>query len=315
MENRNSDLQMSVTEFCERYYLPDCEHRLRRSTLLYYQYIYKNHVKPTFSKELLREVSALDIREWQNVLISQGFSDNYLRALHSYLSRIFDFAVRYYDLETNPCIAAGSIGRHRNVNKYDVWTLDECQTVVDAIPEIEYKTQVSLLFWSGIRRGELYGLQWQDFAFDTGELNIVRNYQRLLGEAVIQPPKTESGIRSIILPSLMADMLRSYRELCGRVHDTSFIFTWRKRKLDDAIDKACEATGIKKIRVHDLRHSHASLLINMNQDIASISKRLGHSSISMTLDTYTHVYDRGDAAIANALDRISVNRTSVRNMY
>lgn len=304
MKSQNGVLMMSVHEFCEKYYFPDCSYRLRNNTLLSYQYTYKNHVMPYFADMRLCDVAPIDIRKWQNQLIADGYKDTYLKKLHAFLSRIFDYALRYFKLAQNPCVLAGSIGRHCSNSKCEIWTLEEFSRIVDAIPEIEFKTQVSLLFWSGIRRGELYGLQWQDFDNKTGELRIARNYQRIKGEMVIHLPKTEAGIRTITLPRAMCEMLVNYRNSCRASCNKDFIFVWTKRKLEQAIANACKITDVKRIRVHDLRHSHASLLINMNQDIASISKRLGHSSISMTLDTYTHVYESADTKIANALDRL-----------
>ena len=311
MKNQYSVLYMKISDFCEKHYLPDCYFRLRNNTYISYQYTYKNHVKPYFSNVRLCDVTPIDIRKWQNQLIAKGFEATYLKKLHAYLSRIFDFAVRYFELDQNPCTLAGSMGKHRSSNKCEIWTLEECQKVVDEIPDIEFRTQVSLLFWSGIRRGELYGLQWQDFNPNTAELRVARNYQRINGEMIIHEPKTDSSIRTITLPKAMCQKLEAYRKQCPSSSKNDFIFAWSKRKLDDAIANACKKTGVKRIRVHDLRHSHASLLINMNQDIASISKRLGHSSISMTLDTYTHAYESADIEIANALDQLSKS-TSLR---
>lgn len=232
------------------------------------------------------------------------FKPKYLRSLHHFLSDIFDYCIRFHGLTNNPCTIAGSIGKYTSKRKFSIWTYPEYLKVSEEITDISTQTILAVLFWTGIRKGELFGLQWRDFNALTSELTIERNYQRLHGQALILPPKTESSHRTIILPDHVCAQLADYRAVGREYQPTDFIFNWSKRKLEAAIQRACEKTGVKRIRVHDLRHSHATMLVNLNVDIASISKRLGHSSTSMTLEIYAHVYDDSDRHIANKLNSL-----------
>ncbi len=290
-------------KYYQKYYLPDNNKRIRPTTQKHYCYLYKNRIRPFFGDLIMAEISPLHVREWQNIQISQDFTPPYLRSMHQFVSRIFDYCVRYHNLSENPCDRADPMGKRRSSRKGNIWRPDEYERVFRRMSTAQHRAALAVLFWSGIRKGELYGLQWQDYCPATKSIRVERNYQRLNGKAVIMPPKTEKSNRTILLPSQGYEPLEEYRK-SSHVRKKSFIFPWSKRKLEDEIRLACQQSGVKRIRVHDLRHSHASLLIHLNIDIAAISARLGHSSISMTLNTYAHVYDNADRQIADTLERI-----------
>ncbi|MFY9396181.1 MAG: site-specific integrase [Saccharofermentanales bacterium] len=297
-------IELDLNNFYKTYYLPDRIRRIRENTQTNYHYMFKNRVSPILGRKILCQISPLDIRDWQNQLMTDALSESYLRKLHQFLGKIFEYAVKYYGLPSNPCTIASAIGKNRSQRIMRIWTLDEFNQVCEAIPDPIYRTQVSLLYWSGIRRGELYGLQWRDYKSSTMELAIARSYQRIHGQAIVREPKTDTSVRIITLPQHMCDLLNKHRKKSVRTDARDFIFKWTKKKLDDAIEKACRKTGIQRIRVHDLRHSHASLLVYLNVDIASISRRLGHADISTTLSIYTHAYNDTDRQIADVLNTI-----------
>ncbi len=299
-------LNTTLDDYFVSQYLPDISRRIRESSLANYTYIYRNRIKPRLGQMKIGEITSLIIREWQNELIEGNYSQTYLKQCHGLLSKVFNFAVNFHGLKENPCILAGTIGLTKMKRQNEFWSLEEFNQVIGFMQNGIYKTQVSLLFWSGIRKGEMFGLKWKDYKRESGEIRIVRSYQRINGTTFLFPPKTKSGIRTIGLPSQVCDLLEDYFVSSGYPHPEDFIFPWSKRKLEDAIRKACDRSGVKRIRVHDIRHSHASLLIRMNTDIASVSERLGHSSITMTLDTYTHAYINADRAIVESLEKLNV---------
>lgn len=293
---------LSLDAYYKKHYLPDKNKRIRPTTRKHYCYLYRNRIRPYFGDMIMKEITPLHIREWQNIQISLKFTAPYLRSLHQFLSRIFDYCVRYHYLAENPCDRVDPLGKRRLSRKGNIWRPDEYERVYRHMSITQHRAALAVLFWSGIRKGELYGLQWQDYCPITKSIRVERNYQRLNGKAVIMPPKTEKSDRTILLPSQGYQPLEEYRDKSSRVCKKSFIFPWSKRKLEDEIRIACQQSGVKRIRIHDLRHSHASMLIHLNIDIAAISQRLGHSSISMTLNTYAHVYDDADRHIANTLE-------------
>lgn len=297
--------KLPLDTYYQEHYLPDKNKRIRPTTRNYYCYLYNNRVRPYFGDMIMDEITPLHVREWQNTQISLNFKPKYLRILHHFLSGIFDYCVRYHDLAENPCNRVEPIGKHVSSRRGNIWRLDEYERVYQHMSTTKHRAALALLFWSGIRKGELYGLQWRDYCPLTKKLKVERSYQRLNGKTVIMPPKTEKSNRAIILPYQGYQPLENHRQTCHKVKKTNFIFKWTKRKLEDEIKNACQQAGVRRIRIHDIRHSHASLLIHLNIDIAAISQRLGHSSISMTLNTYAHVYDDADRLIANTLESIA----------
>lgn len=295
---------LSLDTYYNKYYLPDKNKRIRPTTRNYYCYLYNNRIRPYFGDMIMKEITPLHVREWQNSQISLNFKPKYLRILHHFLSGIFDYCVCYHDLAENPCARVEPIGRHVSSRKTSVWQLDEYERVFNCMSTTHHRAALALLYWTGIRKGELYGLQWRDYCPKTKRLRVERNYQRLNGEAIILPPKTDTSNRTIILPNQAYRPLDDHAAECRYATESNFIFTWSKRKLEEEIWQACKKAGVQRIRIHDLRHSHASLLIHLNIDVAAISKRLGHSSISMTLNTYAHAYNNADQLIADTLNTI-----------
>ncbi len=302
--SRKHPTNLSFDTYYREYYLPDKNKRIRATTQKRYYYIYRNRIRPYFGDLIMNEISHLHVREWQNIQISLNFKPKYLRTLHQFLKGIFDYCVQFHDLAENPCDRVDAMGRNRTRRRASIWRLDEYERVYRYMSTTQHRAALAVLFWSGIRKGELYGLQWQDYCPLTKSIRVERSYQRLNGKAVIMPLKTEKSYRTILLPSQGYQPLEKYRDKCTHIHKTDFIFPWSKRKLEDEIHLACQRSGVKRIRIHDLRHSHASLLIYLNVDIAAASTRLGHSSISMTLNTYAHAYDNADRQIANTLERV-----------
>jgi integrase len=296
---------LSLDAYYQEYYLPDKNKRIRPTTQKHHCYLYRNRVRPYFGDMIMNEITPLHIREWQNTQISLNFKPKYLRTLHQFLRGIFDYCVRFHDLAENPCDRVDPIGRHSSSRKASIWRLDEYEKVYECMTTMHHRAALALLFWAGLRKGELYGLQWRDYCSLRKKLRVERNYQRLNGKAILLPPKTDTSIRTIILPSQAYRPLDDYRARCKHIDDSDFIFKWTKRKLEDEIHFACKQARVQRIRIHDLRHSHASLLIHLNIDVAAISKRLGHSSIAITLSTYAHAYDNADRLIADTLEAIS----------
>ena len=150
-----------------------------------------------------------------------------------------------------------------------------------------------VMYWTGIRKGEMRGLQWTDVSWSDHTLNITKQFSRYGG---IVPPKTDSAERTIDLPPLVYNALRKwYSEQTGieGFEDTWFVFGDKEPIGLNTIDwhwkKGIRDAGVSAIRIHDLRHSHASWLFANGFDTSYISHRLGHSSIAITMQVYTHL--------------------------
>ena len=183
------------------------------------------------------------------------------------------------------------------------WTKQEYLRFSEAImdkPLSFYAFEV--LYWTGIRCGELLALTPSDFIFETSELSITKSYQRLKGIDTITDPKTPNSVRRIAMPKFLAEEMKEYledfRDDLGP-HDRIFDVT--KYYLTHEMERGCKESGVKRIRIHDLRHSHISLLIDMGFTALAIADRVGHESIDITY-RYAHLFPTRQAEMANKLD-------------
>lgn len=285
-------------------YLKDVSPRLRAHTIQTKTYRVKNHILPFFGDLKLNEIDALTIRQWQNDRLKHIESLTYLKNLQKDLSAIFNHAVRFYNLKQNPCRLAGQpMKADEKTQPIRFWTLDEYSRVIDCIDDIKARTAVNLLYWSGMRKGELLALKWSRIDFNGATVDICESYQRLRGKAVITPTKTGES-RIIRLPDVCMQQLIEYRQCIYDPFPDDFVFPWEKRFIELGISHACKAAGVKRIHVHGLRHSHASLLISLGVNIVLISKRLGHAKVSTTLDTYSHFFPDDEKTVIDQLDTV-----------
>lgn len=148
----------------------------------------------------------------------------------------------------------------------------------------------SLLYYSGIRFGEFPALTIQDFDFQNNTIDINKSLQRINRQDVITPPKTPKSIRNSIIPGFVMNEVKDYISTIYDLGETDRVFPFTKSYINNAMARACKKSGVKKIRIHDIRRSHTSYLINLGCAPLLISERLGHEKIQTTLNTYSHLY-------------------------
>lgn len=296
-----ADMQMTFESFVDEY-LENVSADLRDSTLATKKHIIELHIMPYFKGRDMATIDALDIKRWQNQIKKKKFSASYLNTIHGQLSAIFNHACKFYHLPYNPCKDAGCMGNKKTGNK-GVWNQEDMDKFLDAVSDkTEAKYAFFLMYWTGIRLGELLALNVGDLDMENKTLHINKSLNRVRGEDIISPPKTECSIRTIHLPQFVIDEMQEYcSKLYGR-NKKDRLFTVTKSYLEKTIKRGADLANLKPIRVHDLRHSHASLLIQKGVNVVTISKRLGHESIQTTLKTYAHVFDDAAKEAADMLD-------------
>lgn len=164
-----------------------------------------------------------------------------------------------------------------------------------------------LFFYSGIREGELLALTLNDFDFDKNTVSITKNYARVNNQDIIQTPKTPKSKRTITLPAEIMEMVKEYGGMLYDYKPTDRLFPTQKSFLTREMVRGCKLSGVKKIRIHDLRHSHASLLIELGFAPLLISERLGHENVETTLNTYSHLYPNKHGEVAEILSNLIRN--------
>lgn len=253
------------------------------------------------------EIRAADVIQWQNVIMKyrnskgDGYSPVYLKTIHNQLSAILNHAVNLYDLKSNVARKAGTMGKEKSKEML-FWIKEEYLAFVEAIANkpISYYA-FEILYWCGIRLGELLALTPQDFDFEKKTLKINKSYQRLEGKDIITDPKTAKSNRTIIMPDFLSEEIKNYLEMLYKYKATDRIFQVTKSYLHHEMDRGVMASGVKRIRIHDLRHSHVSLLVNMGFSAVAIGERVGHESVEITYQ-YAHLFPTVQRDMADQLN-------------
>lgn len=288
---KQSEFNMRFADFLELYY-EDMEKRLREHTMLTKKNIIETKILPHFGNLLMNEITPGNIRKWQNTLMQQSFAETYLKTINNQLSCLFNYAVKYFDLKSNPCTKAGSIGKS-NAGEMQFWTKQEFMKFIDCVMDKRQAyTAFMVLYFTGIRIGEMLALTLEDIDFKKLTMNISKSYQRIgtPKRDVITPPKTPKSKRVINLPEFLANDLQDYLNSLYQTQDGDRIFPFTKHLMESEMKRGIKGSGVKRIRLHDLRHSHASNLIEMGFSPLEIAERLGHERIETTMNTYAHLY-------------------------
>ena len=302
---QSSDPTMTLNDFWE-IYKSDMEKRLRKTTMKQKVYVMNDKVLHYFGNTAINEITAPMIRKWQGEMLQKGFKPTYLKTINNQLSSILNYAVNFYDLRSNPCHKAGSMGKSKADEK-PYWTLEEFKKFSDAIID-KRDTWIAfhILFWTGIRLGELLALTVSDVDFEEGTITIDESLARLDGEDIITPPKTESSIRVITIHKELQDELEDYIHSIYRARPTTRLFAGRTKSFfEHEMNRGIKLSGVKKITVHCTRHSHASMLVQMGFSPIEIAKRLGHGKVTTTIETYCHQSMDAQTKIANRLGKVA----------
>ena len=305
LSKTSASCDMLFSEFMELY-MADCKARLKPTTYSGKEFLIKTHVLPYFGDKPLNEITAVHIRNWQTKLISDpsNYSETYLKTIHNQVSAIFNYACKFYKLPENPARQCGAMGK-KKADSMKFWTIDEFKLFIEAVKNKPTSYAIfNLLFWSGMRSGEMLALTLNDFDLEANTVSITKNYARLNNEDLIMEPKTPRSKRIVTLPPMMSDVIRDYATRLVDYQPDDRLFAVTKHYLKREMDRGCKASGVKVIRIHDIRHSHASLLIELGFSPVLISERLGHENIETTLETYSHLYPNKQEQVADKLQSI-----------
>ena len=289
--------------------------RVSQSTHNTTKFLISKFIVPYFRNMKLADISAKTIISWQNDLQKcNQYSSTYLYSINGKLKLIFDYAKRTQGMVTNPVVDAGTIGKAR-ANHNDFWTIDEFSLFLEALTDksLQKKYQIrrmiddkhlvlafKILFFGGLRIGELINLKVQD-VYNDDNLITLR----------VQKSKTDASVRWIDLPMHLSDDIQDYIASIPNDYPTSAVFLpmITRDNIRRALNSGAKLAGLNHLRIHDLRHSHASLLYKLQVPAKEASIRLGHASVSTTLDIYTHISRKRNNNIGNKIDLEIAKRT------
>mgnify|MGYP001046236294 FL=1 len=288
-------------------YEEDKKKRVKENTWESKSHVIRTKIIPYFGDRKIAEIEPKDIIAWQNEMLGykggngEVYSPTYLKTIHAQLSAIFNHAVRFYHLPSNPAQRAGTMGSEEHKEML-FWTKEEYLKFADVMMDkpVSYYA-FEMLYWCGIRLGELLAITPSDFDFDRHTVTINKSYQRLKGRDVITSPKTVKSNRTIKMPKFLCDEMQAYIKMLYEIDADERLFQITKSYLHHEMDRGAKAAGVKRIRIHDLRHSAISLLIEMGFSALAIADRVGHESIDITY-RYTHLFPNKQTEMANKLD-------------
>lgn len=304
----SSDLDMTFESFVE-IYTEDIKIRIKENTWCTKENVLRTKILPYFAKRKINEIQPRDIIAWQNEMIKgknkqgKAYSPTYLKTLHNQLNSIFNHAVKFYGLKDNPTAKVGNMGKAKS-REMLFWTQDEYKKFSFAIMDKPLSFYAfEMLYWCGIREGELLALTPADFDFERQTVTISKSYQRIGRRDVITDPKTAKSNRTVKMPRFLAEEMQECISSLYGIGENDRIFEITKSYLQHEMARGSKAAGVKKIRIHDLRHSHISLLIEMGYSAVAIADRVGHESITITYN-YAHLFPSTQNEMADKLNDI-----------
>lgn len=303
---KKADINMTFESFIGLYE-QDVKPTIKLNTWITKENIIQTKILPYFRKRKLSEITAKDIIDWQNEIRkltnSKGvpLTKTYLKTIHNQMSAIFNHATRFYGLPLNPAQKAGNMGTEERI-EMQFWTKEEYTKFSDAMMDKPISFYAfEMLYWCGIREGELLALTPSDFDFERSTVSITKSYQRINKQDIITSPKTPKSVRVIQMPKFLCEEMQDYLSMFYKTEPDSRIFPISKHYLHREMERGSKATGVKTIRIHDIRHSHVSLLIDMGFSALAIADRVGHESIDITY-RYAHLFPTRQLEMVDQLD-------------
>jgi integrase len=283
----------------------DAQTNLRPKTIATYEAHLRNHVLPHLGRRRIDAIRVQDVADLVAALQKKGLAGWTIRGALTVTGRVFGFAVRRGWIAESP-LGRLERGERPKVEKHEMrlLTTDEIGALLDAATTQRYRALLGTAIFSGLRQGELLGLTWQDLDLPGGLLHVRFQLDRT-GKRV--EPKTKGSRREVALFPGLVTMLRSHREAMlalGYAKPTDFVFssetggpTDHRNASRRGLAKAVERAGLTdpakpNLRFHDLRHTYASILVGQGEDITYVAAQMGHSRPAVTLNTYSHLYDR-----------------------
>lgn len=283
-------------------YLDYLRPRLKESTMHTKEYIINTYIGPYFNNRIICEVTSLDVALWQNELLQKNFSPTFSRSINVQLIAIFNFAVKYKGLSKSPCIEA--IGRsHRDSKNIDFWTLEEYKRFIAYVDNIGYRTLFDTLYYSGMRIGELLALTPADILFSSNEININKTFRILKNQEHTTPPKTENSIRKVPMPAFVMDELKEYMAHVYVLKNDYRLFFYPSSTITWYKNTVCQKNSLRQIRIHDFRHSHVSMLVNLNCSLLLVAERIGDTTRTVQ-EVYAHLYPNQQADVVKKIETL-----------
>ena len=321
-EDKPSFTKMTVQELYEEY-IKSKQNEVRYSSLVKTRNCIEKGVLITLSDKKLSKLTPKMMQDWKNNIVDKNFAQATLRNYYGEFRQMLNYAVKMGYIPKNPLTIVGNFKEAFEIkpkDKLHYYTTDQFKLFIseakksaqekDTINEWSYYVFFCIAFYTGARKGEIYALKWSDI--EDNILHIRRSIAQKYGTGNIEtPPKNKSSYRDLQLPSPLIQILKEQKQ--RQMQDERFTEDYRicggidcirdSTVTNKNVEYATKA-GLPHIRVHDFRHTHATLLVNEGINIQEIARRLGHSNVEITWNTYSHLYPREEERAIAVLDKI-----------
>jgi integrase len=288
---------------------------LRLKTAQQYEQVIRKHITPRIGSIPVSELRLVKVEAFYSELLQCGVGVRTVRIVHAVLHRALEKAVRYQLILSNP--THGAALPKESQGEMRILEPDQVSQFLIAAKGSRFEALYYLAITTGMRQGELFGLKWTDLQWQSGKLHIQRQVQNVpgVGWAFVEP-KTRSGRRTIHLSENVLQVLREHKQsqeilkqFAGEHwQENNLIFPSKvgtpfdRSNLRADFNRILDQAGLPRIRFHDLRHTAASILLNQGVPVIVVSRRLGHSKASITLDVYGHLINEMDGEAARVMD-------------
>ncbi|WP_416729339.1 tyrosine-type recombinase/integrase [Fictibacillus sp. JL2B1089] len=305
--NQGTYLQPSNEEFSvfiERWFNTYYKRNVAETTADISWCLIKGHLIPYFNKQVISSITTYQLDCFYSEKLEEGYAAKTIRELHSLLRRAFEQAIKWSLLKFNPAVNATP--PKEKIKERNTWSKNDIKKFIDTAKLSDEATIYIIAIFTGMRRGEILGLKWQDIDFDLKKIYVTRSLAFTSEKGLfLKDVKTSKSRRQISLSPYIIDVLRqhqvkqnNFKEKLGEDYtDNDLVFTSLNGNFKDPrnllreFSRLTKKADLIKISFHDLRHTHATLLLKNGENPKVVSERLGHSRVGITLDLYSHVTD------------------------
>lgn len=306
-------MQLTFNEAYEKYMLY-VELKQKPQSIRVIKSRFKSYILPYLADKNMFEITPFEYLEWQNKINGLGFKYKYKKALHYQVVALFNFCIKFYNMDIKN--VASLVGNFKNSyeppTKMNYFTYDEFNNFISKVDDTIYHALFNFLFFTGCRIGEALALTFDDLNKNEVYINKTISKEYVNGARIITTPKTKTSIRTVLIDDYLGSELKQLQEHYSikfkNFNNNFYIFGGEKPLAQTTVErhknKYCDLANVKRIRIHDFRHSYATLLVNINTPIEMVSAQLGHSDVSITYNIYVHNNNDNKKRLIESLNQL-----------
>lgn len=304
----------SFSSYMDFWFTSHYQKRIKETTASSRKYLMDKHLnrENPFANKPLSKITTEDIDAFYNLKLDKEYSTSTIRKLHQLLNQAFGQAVKWKKISSNPVINADPPSVKKEEMK--IWSFDEIDSFLNQCKGERHYLTFLLAIYTGMRKGELLGLKWNDIDFGKKSIRIHRSLSHIPNKGyLLSTPKTKKSKRQVPIPDSLVKELKAHKErqetqrkrLGEHYQDQDLVICTEIGTLQDprnvlrVMKRISKAANVTSIRFHDIRHTHASILISEGVDIVRVAARLGHSDPTITLKNYAHLIPNQDDEVAD----------------